>query len=159
MTTSVVHALPTTSVRQVAQLMANHKVSCVAIVEERERDGLLIPMGIITERDIVQFQTLSLDLEQPAQKLMSSPLFLVSPEDSLWSVHELMEQGRVRRLLVAGSQGELAGIITQTSLLQIFDPAEMYGVIIPANSPLSSATNNRLTWRCLICWYTFHRES
>ncbi|MDJ0688451.1 MAG: PAS domain S-box protein [Xenococcaceae cyanobacterium MO_188.B32] len=129
MTTSVVHALPTTSVRQVAQLMANHKVSCVAIVEERERDGLLIPMGIITERDIVQFQTLSLDLEQPAQKLMSSPLFLVSPEDSLWSVHELMEQRRVRRLLVAGSQGELAGIITQTSLLQVFGPTEMYGII------------------------------
>ena len=129
MTTSVVHAATNVSVRQVAQLMANHKVSCVAIVEEREYGRLLIPHGIITERDIVQFQNLNLNLEQPAQKLMSSPLFLVSPQDSLWSIHQIMKQRRVRRLLVAGCQGELVGIITQTSLLQVFDPTEMYGVI------------------------------
>ena len=129
MNTSVVNALPTASVRQVARLMATHKVSCVAIVEEREQNGLLVPIGIITERDIVQFQNLSLDLSQPAQKLMSSPLFLISPQDNLWSVHQLMKQRRVRRLLVAGDRGELAGIITQSSLLQVFDPTEMYGLI------------------------------
>ncbi len=129
MTTAVAHAPTTASVRQVAQLMAHQRVSCVAIVEEREDSRLIIPQGIITERDIVQFQNLRLNLEQPAQKLMSSPLFLVSPQDSLWSIHRLMKQRRVRRLLVAGDQGELAGIITQSSLLQVFDPTEMYGVI------------------------------
>ncbi len=129
MTTAVAHAPTTASVRQVAQLMAHQRVSCVAIVEEREDSRLIIPQGIITERDIVQFQNLRLNLEQPAQKLMSSPLFLVSPQDSLWSIHQLMKQRRVRRLLVAGDQGELAGIITQSSLLQVFDPTEMYGVI------------------------------
>ena len=129
MKTSVIQTEPTASVRQVAQLMANHKVSSVAIVEEREQKGLLIPVGIITERDIIQFQNLSLDLEQPADKLMSSPLFLASPQDNLWSVHQLMKQRRVRRLLVGDEGGELAGIITQRSLLQVFDPTEIYGLI------------------------------
>lgn len=129
MTTVVAHAPTTASVRQVAQVMARQRISCVAMVEKQEYSELLIPQGILTERDIVQFQNLSLDLEQPAQKLMSSPLFLVSPQDSLWSIHQLMKQRRVRRLLVAGDQGELVGIITQSSLLQVFDPTEMYEVI------------------------------
>lgn len=130
MEADVIHALPSISVRQAAQLMANHQVSYVAIVEQdNNRDGLLIPVGIITERDIVQFQTLNLDLAQPVQKLMSTPLFLVNSEDSLWSVHQQMQQRRVRRLVVGGARGELQGIITQTSLLQVFDPTEMYGII------------------------------
>ncbi|MDJ0687114.1 MAG: CBS domain-containing protein [Xenococcaceae cyanobacterium MO_188.B32] len=129
METKVIHAQPSISVRQAAQLMANHQVSYVAIVEQDNNNELLIPVGIITERDIVQFQTLNLDLTQPVQKLMSTPLFLVSPEDSLWSVHQQMQQRRVRRLVVGGARGELQGIITQTSLLQVFDPTEMYGII------------------------------
>ncbi|WP_088242410.1 CBS domain-containing protein, partial [Calothrix rhizosoleniae] len=130
MDSNVIHALPTVSIRQTAQLMAEHGSSYVVIVEsEREGDGLLIPRGIITERDIVQFQTLNLDLAQPAQVLMSAPLFLVSPEDSLWTIHQLMQQRRVRRLVVGSSQGEIQGIVTQTRLLQVFDPTEMYGII------------------------------
>ena len=129
MNSSVIHTPPTVSVRRVAQLMAQYKVSYVAIVAEGGRNGLLMPLGIITERDIVQFQTLSLDLEQSAQRLMSAPLFLVNPQDSLWSAHQLMERHRIRRLLVVGDQGELEGIITQTNLLNIFDPTEMYGII------------------------------
>ena len=122
-------ASPDDSIRHVAKLMAANSISCVAIVEAEAGTSIARPIGIITERDIVQFQTLNLDLEQPARQLMSAPLFLVSPDDTLWSVHQRMQQHRVRRLLVGGRNGELAGIITQTSLLQVFDPSEMYGVI------------------------------
>ena len=143
MTTTVVHAPTTVSVRQIAQLMANHRVSCVAIVETQECSGLLIPLGIITERDVVQFQNLNLNLEQPAERLMSSPLFLASSQDSLWSIHQLMKQRRVRRLLVAGDQGELAGIITQSSLLQVLDPTEMYGLIEDLQRQVCQLENER----------------
>ncbi|MGV2826723.1 CBS domain-containing protein [Myxosarcina sp. GI1(2024)] len=142
MNTEVIHAALNDSVRHVARLMADSEISCVAIAEtmslpksaatklkHKTNSCLVRPVGIITERDIVQFQNLNLDLEQPARNLMSAPLFLVSPEDTLWSVHQQMQQRRVRRLLVEGARGELRGIITQTSLLEIFDPTEMYGVI------------------------------
>ena len=73
---------------------------------------------------------MELDLDNiQAQTLMSAPLFLVSPEDSLWAVQRQMQQRRVRRLVVAGEQGELKGIITQNNLLQALDPKEMYGVV------------------------------
>lgn len=129
MKTGVIHAHPDDSVRHVARLMADNTISCVAICESDPETNLVRPVGIITERDIVQFQNLNLDLEQPAKAVMSAPLFLISPDDTLWSVHQQMQQRRVRRLLVGGEQGELAGIVTQTSLLQVFDPGEMYGVI------------------------------
>ena len=129
MKTEVFHAFPDDSVRHVARLMAENKVSCIAICEAFPETDSIYPVGIITERDIVQFQNLNLNLEQPARDVMSAPLFLVSPEDTLWRVHQQMQQHRVRRLLVGTENGELVGIITQTSLLQMFDPAEMYGVI------------------------------
>ena len=140
----VVHAPPTISVRQAAKLMAENQVSYVAVVESKgEGNKLLIPVGIVTERDLVQFQSLNLDFSQPVQKLMSSPLFLVNPEDSLWAIHQLMQQRRVRRLLVAGSQGELRGIINQTELLQVFDPIEMYGIIDILQQQVCQLENER----------------
>ncbi len=129
MTTEVVQAPANVSVLSLAQLMVDRCVSCVAIVE-RDAENRIVPVGIITERDIVQFQVLELDLERiQAQTVMSTPLFCLSPADSLWSANAEMQRRHVRRLVVAGERGDLAGIITQTSLLQVFDPIEMSGVV------------------------------
>jgi signal transduction histidine kinase len=90
----------------------------------------VIPVGIVTERDIVQFQALELDLSRmPACDVMSTPLFCLQPSDSLWHAHEQMQQRQVRRLIVTNNLGELVGIVSQTSLLQVLNPADMYGVI------------------------------
>jgi hypothetical protein len=87
-------------------------------------------VGIVTERDIVQFQALQLDFKKTqAHSVMSSPLFLLSPEDSLWTAHQEMQKRRVGRLVVSWNWGMELGLVTQTSLLRIFDPMEMYGVI------------------------------
>lgn len=131
MENKVIHAHPEATIRQIARLMADNRVSCVAIAEplQTSHSNSVRPVGIITERDLVQFQNLNLDLEQPASKVMSAPLFLVNAEDTLWSVQQQMQQRRVRRLLVGGAQGELEGIVTQTSLLKVFDSVEMYEVI------------------------------
>ena len=125
----VVNAFMDTSVLRVAQLMARHKVSCVVIVESEPED-ILRPVGIVTERDLVQFQSLHLPLSNiSAQEVMSTPLFLLQPDDSLWNAHQEMLRRRVRRLVVSWNWGQGLGIVTQSSLLQVFDPMEMYGVI------------------------------
>ncbi|MDJ0717419.1 MAG: PAS domain S-box protein [Prochloraceae cyanobacterium] len=131
MNCQVIEAPPTASVLEVTRLMHQNQIGYVVIVEKTQDNCQhLIPVGIITERDIVQFQRLEHNIEAiQAQTVMSTPLFLVSPKDSLWKIHQMMEKYRVRRLVVAGSQGELRGIVTQTSLLQILDPIEMYGVL------------------------------
>lgn len=75
MVTSVIQAKPNTSVLNVAQLMTEHRVSCVVIVQQKNSRALPSPVGIITERDLVQFQALGLDLSTlSAQKVMSYPL-------------------------------------------------------------------------------------
>lgn len=128
MSLPVIRASIESSVSCVARLMAKYRVSCVVITEPDIECGL--PVGIITERDIVQFHTLQLDLSNTsAEMVMSSPLFLLAPDDSLWTAHLEMQRRRVRRLVVSWNWGAQLGIVTQTSLLRIFDPVEMYGVI------------------------------
>lgn len=129
MATQAIHAPVTTSVLQLAQLMAKQRVSCI-VITQRDAEGNDKPVGIVTERDIVQFQAFQIDLlKTQAQMVMSTPLFLLSPEDSLWTAHQEMQKRRVGRLVVSWNWGQGLGIVTQTSLLRVFDPMEMYGVI------------------------------
>ncbi|MEG4441108.1 PAS domain S-box protein [Microcoleus sp. AT9_B5] len=128
MTSQVICATPDTSMLAIAQRMSEHRVSSVMILEPGDRpEPLQIPVGILTERDIVQFQALGLNLETcTAQPVMSTPIFAVRPDDSLWTVQQIMEQRSIRRLAVTSEQGELLGIVTQTSLLQALNPLELY---------------------------------
>ncbi|MEB3335827.1 MAG: CBS domain-containing protein, partial [Leptolyngbyaceae bacterium] len=151
MTSQVVKAPASISVLRLAQLMAEHRVSCVVIVESETSPGspeidldsalsaadvlagsppLVYPVGMVTERDLVQFQALELDfLKVSAQDVMSTPLFCLGPQDSLWLAHQQMLERRVQRLVVTGDQGELLGIVTQTSLLQTLDPVELHTTV------------------------------
>ncbi|NJL49269.1 MAG: CBS domain-containing protein, partial [Leptolyngbyaceae cyanobacterium SM2_5_2] len=128
MSRTVIQATATATLLDLARQMTQHRVSCIVITEAKQQGSLrlLVPIGIVTERDIVQFQTLGLSLGQTlAQAVMSTPLFLLCPQDTLWTAHQEMQRRHTRRLVVANEAGGLAGIVTQTSLLQIFDPMEM----------------------------------
>jgi signal-transduction protein with cAMP-binding, CBS, and nucleotidyltransferase domain len=131
MTDRVTTASPDTLVVDLTELMAVRQISCIVIVQTAERaDPIQRPVGIVTERDIVRFQALRLNINTtPAQAVMSTPLFVLSPEDSLWTAHQEMEQRQVRRLVVSWNWGEQLGLVTQTSILRVFDPIEMHNVI------------------------------
>lgn len=124
MTPQVIHAHQNTSVFELAQYMDTYSTNCVVLLEDAK------PVGIITERDIVQFKVLELDLVRtPAHAVMSTPLFLLKPSDSLWEAHQQMQRRRVRRLAVQSTAGELLGMVTQTHLLQVLDPIELYDTV------------------------------
>jgi CBS domain-containing protein len=128
MTNQVTIASPETSVLDLIALMAKRQISCIVIVEDH--DTIQRPVGIVTERDVVRFQAHGLDVATTqAHAVMSTPLFVLSPEDSLWTAHREMEQRQVRRLVVSWDWGEQLGIVTQTSILRVFDPIEMHDVI------------------------------
>jgi PAS domain S-box-containing protein len=156
MTPEVIYTTPSASVREVAQLMNKHQISSVVICESEPIDNQLIPVGIITEKDIVQFHTLQLNLDRiAAETVMSTPVWSVGPEDSLWVVHQKMHSLRIRHLVVcqpldtAASRfwrrrhqssgkslapssvksGPLLGMVTQSSLMQVLDPNEMLSMI------------------------------
>lgn len=124
MTTDVLCAPVTTTVLEIAEKMATQRVSCIVITEETQEATSYYPLGIVTESDIVRLQAQGMDYQTPVQAIMGGPLLPIQAQDSLWSAHELMQEHHVRRLVVVGARGELVGIITQTSLLQVLDPME-----------------------------------
>ncbi|MBD2187026.1 GAF domain-containing protein [Pseudanabaena mucicola] len=135
MTREVVCARHDQSMLAIAQLMASHRISSVIVTADREQENAnpqnqpQVPLGIITERDIVQFQALGLNLANSnAHEMMSSPIFTVQPTDTLWLVYQLMEQYFIGRLAVTDSQNQLLGIVTQSSLLQALNPIELYNL-------------------------------
>lgn len=140
MNVKVIQAFGNASPIEIAKLMSQHRVSCVVIVENSDRDAN-IPIGIVTERDLVRFRVLELDLAKiKIASVMSQPLFPVHPNDSLWQTHQLMRARKVRRLVAINKSGELAGIITQSSILQIFDPLEMSRVITVLQQQIDKRT-------------------
>jgi len=149
MSRQVFQASATTSMMEVAQIMAEHCVSCVVITKHGNAASTSampnMPLGIITERDIVQFHALGLDFDIPAHQVMSSPLFCLKPEDSLWDAHQHMQRRHVRRLVVAEEGGNLCGIVTQTSLLSVLNPLEMYSLVDVLQEKIQQLETERIT--------------
>ncbi|MDY6940884.1 MAG: CBS domain-containing protein, partial [Cyanobacteriota bacterium] len=132
MVPKVTTASPSSTVNNVARLMAQQRKSCVVIceVEADENNDRQKPIGIVTERDIVQFKTFGLDFCQtPAREVMSSPLRPVQKKIPLWEAHQIMQNQRIRRLVVVDEDGYLAGIITQTTLLEAINPVDLNSTV------------------------------
>ncbi|BAQ65750.1 PAS domain S-box protein [Geminocystis sp. NIES-3709] len=126
---NIIYALPHQTVIDLINLMVNNHISCVVIAEKTERETIK-PVGIITERDIVRYQALRLDLRcTEAKEVMTQPVKVISADESLWNAHQFMQNNQLRRLIVVDSLGDLTGIITQSSVLEGIDPRELQGVI------------------------------
>ncbi|MGK7930801.1 MAG: diguanylate cyclase [Microcystaceae cyanobacterium] len=122
MVREVICAEPTASMLAVAQQMSLHRVSCIIIAKD-----LTLPVGIVTERDLVQFKALDLDLQQyRVEALMSTPVFTIEAHESLWTLQRMMQQHFINRVVVTNKQGNLLGIVTQSSILQALNPLELY---------------------------------
>jgi PAS domain S-box-containing protein len=134
MTRDVIHALPTATVLEIARMMNERNIGSIVIVDGQEQPK---PIGIITERDILQFQAFELDLDQLlATAVMSSPLFCLQSKDSLWTAQQIMQTKHIRRLIITNDRGELEGILTQSNLLQLLDPLEMLAMVDSLQSQL-----------------------
>ena len=142
--TQPITAPRTTSLLEIAQILSKHEVNCAVITDvkkvkekKHKSEGVSIvhrsfqePVGIVTSRDLAQALFLEIDLvATPVDKVMKTPLACLKPIDSLWVAHKQMQQQQEQRLVIRGQQGELQGIVTQASLLQVLDPTEMHKVV------------------------------
>ncbi len=134
METKVIHVEGNISLLNLAKLMSQDRVNYAVIVEKRtapETNQIeTIPIGIITQFDLVKFAALQLDLAAEKAIDAIAPLsFSVNPNDSLWEAHRLMLSNQVQQLIVTNQSGELAGVLTQSNILQVFDPLQMSKVV------------------------------
>ncbi|CAD5938731.1 Phytochrome-like protein cph2 [Planktothrix tepida] len=125
----VIHAPPSTSIKHLANLMITYQVSCI-VITQLQNQGLIQPIGMITERDMVRFQQLNLNFELTlAETVMTSPVIAIAAQDSLWLAHQQMQRHQIRRLVVTTAEENLIGIVTQTHILQVIDPSELLETI------------------------------
>ena len=110
---------PAISVTEAAVLMRRHHVGDLVVVEKEGEEA--IPIGIITDRDIV--------IEVMAQKLnpdsltvkdiMSTDPVRVAETVSLLDTLELMKQRGVRRVLVVADSGGLQGLLSADDAVEL----------------------------------------
>ena len=99
---------PELPLHQALELMREHSISGLPVVEGKR------PVGILTSRD-VRFET---NLDQPVSQLMTRQLVTVPPGVSQERARELLHKHRIEKLLVVDDDGDLVGLITIRDLLQ-----------------------------------------
>ncbi len=131
MVRSPVWASPQATVIDLVRKMGRHRVSCIIVAQPAPDGGnRLLPVGILTERDIVRLQRQGLNTHTlPAIAVMSHPLQPIRPQDSLWLAHQAIQQHQIRRLVVCDEAGHLVGLLTQSSILEAINPLEAEVVI------------------------------
>jgi len=109
MTTDVKSCREYTTLNTAVQMMWDHDIGCVPIVD---RDNRVI--GMLTDRDVCMsayLQRVSLT-GASVTSAMSKDVFSCSPEDDLTSVERIMRERQIHRVPVIDAQGCLAGIVS-----------------------------------------------
>jgi CBS domain-containing protein len=139
MTTDVVRTEYGTPFKEVARLLAGHRISGLPVVDEDER-----VIGVISETDLMmhqaqaphpygpkrrfRFTALTPDAKRRAAKarartagqLMSEPPVTVHADDSIVEAARVMAERHVERLPVLDEEERLVGIVTRRDLLRVF---------------------------------------
>ena len=115
----VVFAYRDTRLVEAAQLMRARHVGSLVVVDDRQ--GEVVPVGMITDRDIV-IAVVALDFDVRSllvSDAMSRDLLTVREQDGLADCLRLMREKGVRRIPVVTASGALAGLLTLDDLIDI----------------------------------------
>jgi len=108
-----------TTVREAAKLMAQHHVGNLVVIEET--GGRSVPVGIITDRDIVR-NVVAEDLD-PAVfalgDLVARELVTATEDQGVFECMQNMRIHGIRRMPVVDRHGGLVGIISLDDLVQL----------------------------------------
>jgi len=113
MTKNVISIDSSMTVKDAATMMDDANVGCIIITKGNA------PVGILTERDFVsRVVSKYLPLTTPVADVMSSPLIVIRPDDTIWEAAELMKDKKIHKLPVQEG-GKLHGILTATDIVNI----------------------------------------
>ncbi len=102
------------NVNEAAKMLEDSQVGAIIVMEENT------PVGIITDRDFaVKIVAHAYPITTPVKKIMSTPLIGVNPEESVWTVADLMYTRKVKKIPVI-EDDKVVGIVTATDLVNQF---------------------------------------
>jgi CBS domain-containing protein len=106
MSHSVISVQPNQTVQEAAQLMSQHNIGAIPVVENGQ------VKGIITDRDITLRSTAQgLDANAPVSACMSTNVIQGSPDMDVHEASQLMAQHQVRRLPIV-ENNQLVGFVS-----------------------------------------------
>ncbi|MER6098615.1 CBS domain-containing protein [Streptomyces sp. NPDC001728] len=109
MSDAVVSAVPATSFREVAKVLAEHDISGVPVVDDDDH-----VLGVVSESDLLARHELT------AGGLMTTPAVTVHAEETVADAARLMVRRGVERLPVVDEEERLVGIVTRRDLLCVY---------------------------------------
>jgi CBS domain-containing protein len=115
MSGSVLSASPDLALQQVAEQISLAHVSCAVVCEGDNR-----PVGVISERDLTRAYARDVaPTERPlARSAMSQGVIALSANDSCARATHIMDEQRIRRLVIVDDSNALVGIVTQSDMLR-----------------------------------------
>ena len=109
-----------TTVREAARLMASRHVGNLVLVREEAR-GRVIPIGIVTDRDIVR-NVVAEELDAAVftlGDLVTRELVTVRDDQGIFECMQHMRMNGIRRMPVVDRDDGLVGIISLDDLIQL----------------------------------------
>ncbi|WP_294149333.1 CBS domain-containing protein [uncultured Selenomonas sp.] len=130
MTKKVLTVRPETTVREVAEILVNHKISGVPVVED---DGRLV--GIVSEGDLMSKEILGAVIyynglreykdafdrmaANTAAALMTKKVVTVKAYDDISDVARIMRDKHIKRVPVLDDEGHLIGIVSRQDIVKM----------------------------------------
>jgi CBS domain-containing protein len=134
MTVRVHIAGPLTPFKILVRLIEENRISAIPVVDERG-----MPVGVVSESDLLlkerrgelESEGSPLHLWRRRQEkakadgtlaadLMTAPAITVGLQTSITEAARIMQERKVRRLVVVDARGRIAGIVSRSDLLQVF---------------------------------------
>lgn len=110
MTTDVVTVLPSTSVRDAVQLLIEHHITGLPVVDE---SGAI--KGVLSEKDVLKA---FYEKAKNVGELMTKSPECVQVDDELVKVFDILMTNSFRRILVE-ENGKLAGLVSRSDLMPV----------------------------------------
>jgi len=101
------------TVKDAAKMMEDAKVGSIVVTENS------VVLGILTERDLVRkIVAHGKSFSTKVKEAMSSPLIVISPNETAWELASLMKARRIHRVPVV-DKGRLVGMASTVDLTRL----------------------------------------
>ena len=112
MKTDIISIDENENVQDAALQMIKSNIGCVIITKDN------IPFGIFTESDFVRIAAKGNPLFTHLSGLVSTPLVVIAPGETIWEAAEIMKEKDIHKLPVQ-YENKIVGIITASDLVKV----------------------------------------
>ncbi len=103
----------TETIKKAASMMTEAEIGSIIITKDN------IPVGILTQRDFVtKIASKEISLSVSVSQVMTHPLLVIAPNQTVWEVAEIMRNMGIHRVAVQEGS-KIIGMVTTTDLIKI----------------------------------------